>query len=74
MNVCWIEGHLHLFPYGLGKIHFEYINIRLMWTISALYVVLVLKYPVSLIPILRFWSVESGCSFFIKQNSIGIWI
>lgn len=43
-----------------------------MWTISALYVVLVLKYPVSLIPILRFWSVESGCSFFIKQNSIGI--
>lgn len=45
MNVCWIEEQLHLFPYGLDKIHVEYINIRFKWTVSALHVVLVLKYP-----------------------------
>lgn len=50
--------------YGLDKMHFEYINVRLMWTSSALHVVLVLKYP--LFPSFQFF-----LAFSLKNQAAG---
>lgn len=50
--------------YGLDKMHFEYINVRLMWTSSALHVVLVLKYP--LFPSFQFF-----LDFSLKNQAAG---